>query len=194
MAYEGFDVNGQIIRSIYEAFRLFPEVGLKPYTKRGIGTVAPDGRLVVEPSGWYPMGAWVAAKHEIVNLIGPQKGYEVGKQIARFAELPPTIRDIVTALDGMDVSYHMNHRKNGEVMFNPANGKMLEGIGHTRPVSGRGTRRIVVESDSPYPCDVDRGIVIGFSARFEPNIVIEHLTDAGCRKQGGERCRYALSW
>jgi hypothetical protein len=195
MALEGFEVAGASIRAVTESFRLFPEIGLRPFTKRGIGTVGPDGRLVIDPATWHSMAAWVGAFHEIANVVGPQKVYEVGKLIPKTVVFPANIRDVLGALDSIDVAYHMNHRKNGEVMFNPATGKMLEGIGHVRCLAaGRSGGRVAIEADDPYPCDFNRGIIVAMAARFEPNAIIEHTTDVGCRKQGSLACRYLVSW
>ena len=58
--------------------------------------------------------------------------FKIGSQVPKHAPFPPTLTDIHTGIAGIDVAYHMNHRKNGQVMFNPESGTMLEGIGHYR--------------------------------------------------------------
>src|SRR5262249_9529891 len=123
------------------------------------------------------------------------KAIEVGKNISKDARTPPMIRDIVSSLQSVDVAYHMHHRKNGVPMFDPNNGGMLEGIGHYRPSMQPGARQIDVEVvDVPYPCDLDRGILVGFAQRYEPGANLEHLSEAMCRSRGHDRCRYAIRW
>jgi hypothetical protein len=70
-----------------------------------------------------------------------------------MATLLPHIHDIHTALGSLDVAYHMNHRKNGMIMFDVQTGIMLEGIGHMITTNEPDARRIFVESNTPYPCD-----------------------------------------
>jgi hypothetical protein len=62
--------------------------------------------------------------------VGPRALFQYGQHLPKYAPFPPTITDIQSAMGSMDAAYHMNHRKNGKVMFDPATGEMLEGIGH----------------------------------------------------------------
>jgi hypothetical protein len=50
--------------------------------------------------------------------------------IVSAAQFPPQIKTIDDALGAIDVAYHMNHRINGKVLFDPQTGKTAEGIGH----------------------------------------------------------------
>jgi hypothetical protein len=189
--YDGYEVDARNVRVVVDAFRLFPDVGLKPFTKRGVGIAE---QAVAPGFAWHPLAAWLAAIHEIVRTVGPNKAYEVGKQIPRVAVFPPGIHDAHSAMRLVDVAYHMNHRKNGRLMFNEASGEMLEGIGHYHYEANPNQRRIVMECDNPFPCDFDRGIVVALVARFEKNAVIQHLDEAGCRKRGHDGCRYLITW
>lgn len=188
--YEGYEVDGNNVRVVIGAFRFFPEVGLKPFIKRGIGVE----QALAHKRVWHPMAPWLEAMHEIVHTVGPNKAYEVGKQIPKVAIFPPGIHDAHSAMRLVDVAYHMNHRKNGQLMFNEANGEMLEGIGHYHYGAEPGSRRIVMVCDNPYPCDFDRGIVVALVARFEKNAVIQHLDEAQCRKHGHDGCTYLITW
>ena len=40
---------------------------------------------------------------------------------------PPEINDVESAVRSIDIAFHLNQRKNGVVMYDPATGVMLEG-------------------------------------------------------------------
>jgi hypothetical protein len=191
--FQGIEVDGRNVRIITDAFRLFPDAGLKPLVKHGIGRTSADGKVVVEASGWHPLGAWLTALEEILRSVGSSKMFEIGKQIPRVAVFPPEIRDAQGALQSLDVAYHMNFRKNGVPMLNPITGAIADGIGHYRGTV-KSPRSAVVECDNPFPCDFDRGIVVALAQRFEPNAMIQHLDEARCRKRGNPICRYSVTW
>jgi hypothetical protein len=191
--FQGIEVDGRNVRIIIDAFRLFPDAGLKPLVKHGIGKTGADGKVVVDASGWHPLAAWLTALEEILRSVGSSKMFEIGKQVPRVAVFPPEIRDAQGALQSLDVAYHMNFRKNGVPMMNPITGVIAEGIGHYRGTV-KSPRSAVVECDNPFPCDFDRGIVVALAQRFEPNAVIQHLDGARCRKHGNPICRYSVTW
>jgi hypothetical protein len=191
--FKGIEVDGRNVRIVIDAFRLFPDAGLKPLVKHGIGKVGADGKVAVEATGWHPLKAWLAALDEILSSVGSSKVFEIGKQIPRVAVFPPDIRDAHGALQSLDIAYHMNFRKNRVPMFNPITQGLAEGIGHYRGTI-QSPRSAVVECDNPFPCDFDRGILVALAQRFEPNAVIQHLDDATCRKRGGAKCRYGIGW
>jgi hypothetical protein len=74
---------------------------------------------------------------------------------------------IETELSVLKRMLDLNHRKNGLVMFDPATGVMLEGIGHFG-YERTADRRVLVTAPGPFPCEFNRGIVAGLSARFQP--------------------------
>ncbi len=94
----------------------------------------------------------------------------------------------------MDIAYHLNHRKNGAPMFDPATGTMLDGIGHYKTEFLEKERRAIVVCEEPYPCEFDRGLVAALAARFEPMAKTAHDNDAPCRKKGESSCTYVVSW
>ena len=118
---------------------------------------------------------------------------DIGAAIPRNVFLPPSITDVVSVLQAIDVAFHMNHRKNGQVMFDPATGRMLEGIGHyTSRIEG--PRRIAVVCENSYPCAFDRGLVTAFAQRFAPNAKGVHDDSAPCRAKGANSCTNVVTW
>ncbi len=191
--YRGYEVFGSNVGAITDAFKLFPEIALKPFVNRGIGRQEKAG-FTIDPEGWYPLPEWLAAWEDIM-AVGPTKLNHVGRRVVENALLPPQINDVPSALGSLDIAYHMNHRHGGKVMFDPATGQMLDGIGHytferdksQKPI---GTVRVV---DVPYLCDFDRGIIYGFVAKFGKNASVEHA-GSECRKNGNRQCAYHVTW
>ena len=192
--YEGYEIDGRNVQNVTDAFRLFPEVGLRPFTTRRIGRLDSRGRFILDSQGWYPLGPWLEAFAEIGRVVGASKMFEIGKRIPENSPFPPGIDDIHVAMKSVDVAYHLNHRKNGVVMFDPATGTMLEGIGHYRYQSQPGAREIVLECENPYPCDMDRGLLTALARRFHPNAMFDHRNEAVCRKRDSASCTYAVRW
>ncbi len=185
----GVEVNGQTVMSVVSGMSTistFKEMALKILASKGIADPKPDA--------WYPQQAWLDAFKEIAAKIGSQTLLSIGKKIPENADWPPFVNSIETALSSIDIAYHMNHRINGKVMFDPGTGKLLEGIGHYtfEKVSDK---KVKVVCQNPYPCDFDRGIVEAAATKFKPAgaLVRVTTTDDG-RKRGGESSTYTVEW
>src|SRR5689334_7673555 len=96
--FAGYEVDGRNVKNVMDAFRLFPDIGLKALINHGIGTRTRDGQIVVDPNGWYPMPAWLAAFDEIGRLVGGSKMFAIGKLVPKNAPFPPGLTDIRVAL------------------------------------------------------------------------------------------------
>jgi len=190
----GIEVFGGFVDSVVEAFKLFPSVALKRLTSNGIGAMNARGEIVIDRQSWYPLEKWLAAYDDIAGTVGTRALFQIGQQIPKNAALPPTVNDIHSSIAAVDVGYHMNHRKNGKVMFDPASGQKTKGLGSygCRPVPGE--RRIVSVCENPYPCDFDRGVLSAFANRFEKLARVQHDDRAPCRKAGGASCTYTIFW
>jgi hypothetical protein len=106
---------------------------------------------------------------------------------------PPGIQDAHGVLQLLDKIYHMNHARDGVVMFDAATGKQLDGIGHYLYEGRAGDREALMVCDNPYPCRFDLGLFQGFVARFEPGVKVTH-EPGGCRAHGDAVCRYRARW
>lgn len=183
------EVEGQTVYAVIDgmgAFRRYAEAIL---AQHGITNLVPDA--------WYPQQAWLDAFRTISERIGDNTLYAIGRKIPENVQFPPDIQSLEQALQSMDVAYHMNHRRNGRVLFDPTTGAMAEGIGHygyelLEP------RRIRMLCNNPYPCDFDRGIIAAMAERFKPPsalvLRVEHDSHAPCRKQGADSCTYTVRW
>ena len=189
----GIENSGESVGAIVEGFRKFPTIAQKYLCKYGF--LKPEQNIAdLDRTRWYPEEAWLMAFEAISNEIGVNSLYGVGKAMIENAVLPPQINDVPSALGSLDIAYHMNHRKNGVIMFDPQTGMMLEGIGHFVTTVDPQEKRVMVVSNTPYPCDFERGIVGGFASRFDPNARTVHDSSSPCRKKGAESCTYVTWW
>ncbi|MFH1380703.1 MAG: hypothetical protein ABIH57_00835, partial [Candidatus Omnitrophota bacterium] len=159
----GVEVNGQTILSVVEGMGEFRVLALDILRQNGIDNP--------QPLKWYSQQDWLNAFKVIHEKLGQYTLQQIGMKIPENADWPPEINDIESALASIDVAYHMNHRINGRVMFNPVNGTMEEGIGHYgyEKVS---ERKIKMVCDNPYPCDFDKGIILAVAKKFKPKDAI----------------------
>lgn len=190
--FAGIEVDGRNVQNVIAAFRLVPRIAVDVLTKHGIGKLRPDGAIETEPESWYPLDVWLAAMDDILERVGPAKMMEIGTLVPKFALFPPQITSVLDALQSCDFAYHLNHRKDGTVMFDPSAGTLLDGIGHYR-FERVDERNGAMICDSPYHCDFDRGIMLGLGTRFGTKTRVSHA-DGGCRKDGASRCTYKVRW
>jgi hypothetical protein len=191
-AFKDCQVWGSNVGAHIDAFKQYPSVLAKCLNQHGI-LRGNQGTGDVDRTIWYPMDAWLRANFAILAEVGANSVYTAGKKIPEMGVLPPSIHDVYSSLESMDAAYHMNHRKDGKTMFDPATGAMIEGIGHYAARRREGEKAIVLVVDGPYPCDFDRGIVGGFAARFEPLARAVH-DQGSCRKKGDASCTYVVRW
>ncbi len=146
---------------------------------------------------WYSQQAWLDAFRNIHDSVGPTLLFTIGTKIPHNAQFPKEIDDLEKALQAIDVAYHMNHRIAGKSMFDPATGRMLEGIGHYG-YEKTGDRIITMTCRNPYPCDFDRGIIDAMAKMYKPAgslfIKVKHDDERPCRKRGGDACTYRVEW
>jgi hypothetical protein len=187
------EVYGASIDAVVDAFKLFPSVALKRLTNYGIGTIRGKD-VVINREAWYPLGNWLSAYESFANEVGTRALFQIGQHIPKHAPFPPTINDIHSAVAGLDVAYHMNHRKAGKVMFDPATGQKLSGIGNYGYTPVPRERRIISVCENPYPCEFDRGILTTLAAKFERASRVAHDDSAPCRKNGADSCKYIIAW
>jgi hypothetical protein len=189
----GIDVHGSSVDAFVEAFKLFPSVILKRLVSSGIGTTNAKGDVTIDRDSWYPQVSWLSAFENIASQVGPRALFQIGQGVPKHAIFPPSVTDIRTGLAALDVAYHMNHRKGGRSMFDPATGQKMKGIG-SYATSDSGPRKITAVCENPYPCDFDRGILAGITARFERTARVTHDDSAPCRKNGANSCTYQITW
>lgn len=190
----GIEVNAQTVYSVVEGFTIFKKIPSDILLGLGIGRVGPDGLVKLADDEWISQATWLAGFEAIANAVGLGALYGIGLKIPECAIFPSWVTDVHSAIRSIDVAYHLNHRKNGKVMFDPESGTMEEGIGHYGYAAIPGQRRILSTCSNPYPCDFDKGIVTAMARRFAPDAWVDHIEPENCRKTGSNRCIYSVTW
>jgi hypothetical protein len=191
--YGSIEVSGASLSTIAEAFRHFPQAGMKQLIRQGLASVGSDGKATVDLDRWYPLEPVLAVFDAVLVDVGANTMFEIGRSIPRYAQFPPDINDAFSALASANIAYHMNHRKNGRLMFDPATGQLQSGIGEFRIVSKPGVQPVVVESDNVYPCELRHGLLTALAARFERRAVVDHAAER-CQRRGAAACTYEVRW
>jgi hypothetical protein len=182
----GVEIRGQSVDSFLSATELQTAVMSGILAKSGFP------RRVVATE-WYSGQKWLDALRLITASIGDNTMLAVGKRIPASAAWPEEIRTIEAGLASIDVAYHMNHRLDGELLFDPATGVMKEGIGHYH-CQFTGSRRAVMVVNSPYPSEMDRGIIITIARKFQPAAEVVLDGSQPSRKRGDASCTYIVTW
>ena len=183
------EVNGQTVLSVVDGMGAFRSQAIKILKENGIDDPVPEK--------WYPQQSWLNAFRQIHEHLGEKTLHSIGKKIPENAKFPPEIDDIFKALAAIDVAYHMNHRLQGKVMFDPGTGTMTEGIGHYK-AEKIDDRRVRMVCNNPYPSEFDRGIILAMAQKFMPRdakiIKAELDPDKPTRKKDADSCTYIVSW
>ncbi|MDR1867771.1 MAG: hypothetical protein LBQ77_05860 [Treponema sp.] len=187
------EVNGSTVFSIIAGLGYFTNLSRRYFSQVGIGTVI-NKQLHVDLNGWYPQAAWLEAFENIANQVGDRVLFNIGLSIPAHAQFPPWVKDIHSAIQSIDVAYHLNHRKNGKELFNLKTGFMAEGIGHYGYSKGLKENQIISISNNPYPCAFDHGIITAMAQKFNPFATVTHDDMAPCRKKGADTCTYNIAW
>jgi hypothetical protein len=189
----GIEVNGQTVYAFVDGMGTFKNLGERYMSEVGIGRMRGDV-WTFDRDGWYPQQAWLDGFAAIAREVGDGILYKIGYAIPTNAIFPPWVVDMRSAVRAIDVAYHLNHRKNGVVLFDEATGAVREGIGHYGYEEVDGRNLIVSVSRNPYPCVFDRGIITAMAQRYDIKAMVFHDDSKPCRKNGSETCTYLVSW
>lgn len=190
---EDYDVLGACLQNIVDSFGSFTLLASGMLIDEGLGMDDGHGLVRFDPKGWYSLPRFLGAFDRINREFGNYTMRQVGLAVPKNSPFPPSITDIHSAIQSLDIAYHMNHGRKGKALFSPESG-MQEGIGHYYydPVPGK--REIICRCDNPYPCVFDEGLINAVAQRFEPTATVKHDTSKGCRAHGGETCSYVITW
>lgn len=195
MQYRSFapdiETLGAGLRSAMRAFGPLQAIAERMLCRDGL--VDCDGPTPgVLDDEWYSLQAWLDALHEIDRSYGTEILFNIGAEVPNAAVFPSMAIDVHTAVASIDIAYHLNHRRNGRIMYDHATKTMLEGIGHYG-YERLGDTHILSTCMTPFPCEFDLGIVAMMARRFEPRTIAEHVGQE-CRRHGAQACTYSLRW
>lgn len=188
---ENIEILGAAVMATVGGFGPFRKIVERVLTREGLAASDTNpGQIDVD--AWYSQQAWLDALREVDERFGAEILFNIGAEIPNNAVFPSSAVDVHSAVQSIDVAYHLNHRRHGVVMYDPPSGAMLEGIGHYG-YEKLGERELLSRCHTPYPCEFDLGIVSTMARRFQPKALAEHVGDA-CRREGAEACSYRLRW
>ena len=156
------------------------------------------GALINNPDlEWFNIQNSLNAFKEISQKIGDMSMFMIGKAVVSRSEFPP-IANLKEALSSLDIAYHMNHRLNGKLMFDPATGQKTAGIGsyHLQEFD-EGQKAAVLVCDNPYPSKLDEGIITQLVRKFKPIGAREEVkldTNKPTRLAGADSCTFLINW
>jgi hypothetical protein len=171
------EVNGETVLSVVNA--------LPSYKNVMEGVLSRHKLKDITAGKWYRQESWLNAFKEIGVKYGPHTLFLIGKAIPQNANFPANINSLESALQSIDVAYHMNHR-NGD-------------IGYYRLLNiDMKAKKAYMECKNPYPSYFDMGIILSMARRFKPNPtdIVEIIRDETkpTRTQGALSCQFILSW
>ncbi|MCK4532555.1 hypothetical protein KAU39_02110 [bacterium] len=190
---EGIEVNGTTVNAVVDGLGQYKSLAKKYLLGVGIG-IEENGELKIEKKNWYSHDSWLKSFEEIAKEIGDATLQLIGMKIPENAIFPSWVKDIDTAIKSIDIAYHINHRKNGKMLFDIVTGKMEEGIGHYGYERVENRNMIISECKNPYPCAFDFGIIMAMARKFEIKANIVHDDSKPCRKNGADSCTYIITW
>jgi hypothetical protein len=189
--YKGIEVSGRIVFGLVRAFGPFKALASQILLAEQVGHKATDGTIIVDPKAWYPFGGFQRAFARAGRLLGDSVLHQIGVSVAKCAQWAPNTGDLQAMAVQMDRAYHLNHRKHGRVMWDPATDHIQEGIGHYRCTLRPGGT-IEIEATNPHPCSFDKGLILGGMRVLNVMGGIFHEETHPCRKRGHSSCIYVV--
>jgi hypothetical protein len=150
-----------------------------PFRKRGEWILADVGIAEVEADRWYPLRAYVEALRMIGEKMGPNTLLQIGKQIPNHAPLPQGLDTFAKVAGSFGPMFDTNHRGTapGGITWEP-----------------RGDRSARITTGTPYPCEFERGIILGlFQKLLRARVSLTHVEDSGCRNEESRTDTYEVT-
>ncbi len=133
----------------------------------------------IEPDEWYPLEIPLAMLYDMRDEYGDIRMRNMGQNVPQHVEFPPELSDVDNALRAIDTAYHQNHRGDDIGFYEFQVEDSREGI---------------VICETPYPCEFDKGLIMGVAEKFaDSHVDVEEVGDQ-CRSDGGQRCEYRVEW
>jgi hypothetical protein len=191
---DSVEVSGNSALSIVNGFRSFTLLASRLLLEEGMGTQGPDGLAIVDAHSWHPLERLLRIFGKIESSMGPTVLYQVGLSIPRNAKMPAVAFDMWSGMCSINAGYHLNHRKDGRVMFSEETGAFISGIGAYDVSGSAPAKSMQVLCTNPYPCSFDLGVLTAMAQQFVRTARVVHDDSSGCRKRGGVSCTYLVSW
>lgn len=181
------EVNRQTVLSVVNSMDFGKEDRLALLKKNRIN---PDEKE------WFNQQDWLDTFKDIADKFGYKNLFMIGKAIIKNAEFPP-MNNFEEALHSLDIAFHMNHRLDNEVMFDPETGKKIEGIGHYKLTQYNPQEKSAeMHCYNPYPSEFDRGVITELARKFTNFIQVRVDRDETkeTRMAGASSCTFKVYW
>jgi len=133
---------------------------------------------------WHSFKLWLKFIEELDKEIGPTRLYILGTTILENDEMLSNY-DLEKGLYFIDEFYQKNHKDGNIGTFKLIN-------------FNNENREAEMMSNTPYPCDFERGIIMYVVDKFNPknnkNLWVVHKDLKTCRKRGIDYCMYLIRW
>ncbi len=190
-AFKGIEVSGRVVFGLVQAFGQFKAIASQLLLDEEIGQQGADGLIIADPMSWYAMAPFLRAFTRAGRQMGDSVLHQIGVFVAKNAAWAPNTRDVKAMTEQMDKAYHLNHRKDGQAMWDPTTDRLLEGIGHYR-FTPRPDGAMEIEATNPYPCAFDKGLIFGGMRMLQSMGSVLHDEAHSCRKHGHASCIYVV--
>ncbi len=191
---EEFEVLGSGVVAILNGMGSFKTLAQQIINECQIGLKDEKGNYNLKEDAWYPLEKGIQLNQKFLEKIGPITMKNIGSKLPETAVFPPHINDIYSAIESVNFAYHMNHRKNGDVMFDVQTGRKLGGIGYYGYEKIEGQNKIISICENPYPSFVDEGILLGMAKKFQPKATIILDSSKPSRRNGGDSDTFIITW
>ncbi|WP_017729692.1 hypothetical protein [Nafulsella turpanensis] len=175
---ESVEVSSQSISSVIKAL---------PVNQELKGAIMKTLRIEKPEAGqWFSQQAWLNIYKELSESMGDEVLFSIGRSIPEHIGFPPPgTGTLQKALESIDQAHRLNHR-GGE-------------IGSYRLVEfNEQDKRAVMVCQTPYPSEVDRGIIHTILKKFRPasssSYSVQLNTARASRTNGSHSCTFNISW
>jgi hypothetical protein len=166
-------VSGEFLLCFIYGSGLFSKVLLEALANHGIKNI----RL----GKWYPQQPFLDTMRTIQKTIGAVILRQVGLNIGANISTPPSVQDIPTLLATLAKVYALHHKhdpKHVQVVIQTENSAQ-------------------VTYNSPYPPNLEYGILTGLLERFSPesqNLSISNVEQPGAAIKNSHAVQYYVKW
>lgn len=167
-----------LVDSLPEAFRAAP-----------LAMLAAHGLVPPFENRWFDTEKLWNVMNRFAEAYGPNTVFNIGKKIPAVLLLPSRVADCDSISDvpeAVDKIFHLYHRRDGRILYDPENDRFFEGLGRIRH---RKTAPNAMElvANHPYPPDLTRGIIVRLARKFDP------LVNVLCEQKDGE-AHFSVVW
>ena len=149
--------------------------------RRAQPIVAKYGADKLDPNEWYPQQTWLDILRELSH-DGVLDLMALGNRLAENFRMPDGEYSVPKLLNYMDEDYQKSHRNVGPVHFT---------------IEVLGPRAVRIIDNSPYPDDLQFGLIFGLLDRLMPldaNLKVRYDRSLPCRSNGADETAYVVTW